>query len=781
MKKRNNIKVVYIGNYPPRQCGIGTFTENLVRSITQAAHQSDCVLNTEVIAMNNGVAHTYPDIVSRTIQEDTLPHYLQAADYINREADACIIQHEYGIFGGDHGRHILRLVDRLEVPLLVTLHTVLKQPSVTQRQIVRLLGEKAHQLVVMSQTAKQFLVDSYGVSAGKVAIIEHGVPNFPLGPKETLRRELGFTDQKILLTFGLLGPGKGIETMIRALPAVVEKHPDVAYWVLGKTHPNIVKAEGERYRESLIAMAEELGVGDHLVMKNEFVDEETLFNYLRATDIYVTPYPNEAQITSGTLSYAVGAGTPVVSTPYWHAQELLADGRGRYFDFRNADQLAETLIDLFNQKSELTKISTLAASYGNTLKWFRKGQEYLDIIQDALDHTPQLSIRPGPNREGVELPPLNFEHLINMTDSTGVIQHAKYAIPNFREGYCLDDNARALLLGAMAYRQGNRQLESVIRSSLSYLYYVQREDGQFRNFVSYDRRFLDETGSEDAFGRAIWALGYALANPPGEEHEPLIRELYYRAFDQMENLGSLRAMAYSLLGICSYLERYPEDERNLSQLRRLQQRMVREYQSSATDTWPWYETVLAYGNGLLPLALIRTLDYSDDPEVREVAFRSINFLTEITLQEGYLRPVGCNPFYRRGEELCYYDQQPIDAMAMVLLYDRAYRQTLQTAFFDRAWVCFEWFTGKNDLGLPLYNANNGGCYDGLMADGINLNQGAESTIAYLIARLTMEELQRQRKVEIKEVLQRSGHKHLENKDAALVRIYRRKRVSYMKD
>lgn len=781
--KGSKLTLAYIGNYPPRQCGIGTFTQNLMRSIAEAGAGTDQVLHAEVIAMNNGRAHEYPQEVSRVIQEDTPVDYLQSAAYINQGADVCILQHEYGIFGGDHGRHILSLVEKLEVPLIVTLHTVLKTPSIPQKMIVRALADKAHRLVVMSRKAKLFLVEAYGIPAEKVMIIEHGVPNFPRGTRSELRRQFGFDQKKIVLTFGLLGPGKGIETMIQALPELVAEHPEVEYWVLGKTHPNIVKHEGERYRESLMQMAEELGVGDHLVMKNEFVDEERLFQYLVATDIYVTPYPNEAQITSGTLSYAVGAGTPVVSTPYWHAQELLAEGRGRYFEFKNPRQLAATLIELFHEEAELARMSERAAHYGDGLKWKKKGDEYLQLILEALSEEEILP--PGPNRESPQLPELNFDHLLHMTDSTGILQHAKYSIPNFKEGYCLDDNARALLLGAMAQRQGYSQTASVVRAALAYMYYVQQEDGWFRNFVSYDRNFLDKTGSEDAFGRAIWALGYALAYPPAEVHRPLLEELYSKAFPHIDRLVSLRAMAYAVLGISSYLEAQPADEQHLEQLKRLRDRIVEQFRHNASTEWCWYESILAYGNGLLPLALIRSLAYLDCEETRAIAFDSMSFLSELTLAEGHLRPIGCNPFYRKGATLCYYDQQPIDAMAMVLLKRYAFQLTKNELYLRHADLCFQWFTGKNDLSLSLYQPENGGCYDGLMKDGVNLNQGAESTLAYLIARLAIDELYEENsKKETSQSLARSGVNRLRQvgeRPRPRVRLFQKGQISYLKD
>lgn len=738
------MKLIVIGNYPPRQCGISTFTQNLVQSIAAAAHKKTVDMKLEIIAMNDDRTYDYPAEVNHSIQQDSLTDYFKAAEYINENADACIIQHEYGIFGGEHGSYILNLTDQLQIPFIVTFHTVLKEPGFVQQNILYTLARKAYKVVVMSKKATQFLQEAYNIPSHKISIIEHGVPNFEPACRQQLRQEFGFSDKKILLTFGLLGRGKGIETVIQSLPKLVQQHPNVQYWLLGKTHPNVVLHEGEAYRESLQEMAEQLGVADNLVLKNEFVDEKTLFDYLSAADIYVTPYVNEAQITSGTLSYAIGAGVPVLSTPYWHAQELLSEGRGQLFDFKNSEQLCDMLTELLHEPDKLEEMRRRASTYGKTLKWNQKGAEYLQTLLDSVQQHKHSAHRPRASKKAISLPELNLSHIFTLTDSTGIIQHAKYAIPNFFEGYCLDDNARALLATSMAHRQGHLEVAPLVTTYLSYIYYMQREDGRFRNFLGYDRRFLDQVGSEDSFGRTIWALGYALAYPPSRMHEPLIKELFFKAYANIEKLISPRAIAYSILGLCSYLEKDNSNENVLGMLKKLTQRLVDLYIQDSSPDWPWFEHILAYGNGFLPLALFRSLEYIDSEETERIALESTAFLEELTLNEGHLRPVGCHGFYRKGKKLCYYDQQPIDAMAMVLLYSYAYKLTGNEDFYDKAILSFRWYLGKNDLHLPLYNPVNGGCYDGLMQEGINLNQGAESTLSYTIARLAIGELQQEK-------------------------------------
>jgi glycosyltransferase involved in cell wall biosynthesis len=741
------MKIIVVGNYPPRQCGIATFTQNLTNAIQSANNiQAKERVEIEIAAMNDGMAYDYPPEVRLEIQQDRLSDYNRAAQYINRRANVCVLQHEYGIFGGECGSHLLHLVEQLQVPLVVTLHTVLKQPSVLQTQIVQKIARKAYRLVVMSEKARQFLIEIYNIPGHKIGIIEHGVPDFDIPNRTEARRKISFEKQQLLFTFGLLGRGKGIETVIRALPKVVEKHPEVRYLLLGKTHPNVIRHEGEAYRESLVAMAESLGVADNLLMRDDFVSDRELLDYLVAADAYIIPYLQEAQITSGTLSYAVGAGAMVVSTPFWHAQELLADERGVHFDFGNAEQLSEKLLQLLDHPDQMKQHRKNAAAYGKTLKWREKGTEYLSLFVEAIQKHSIVKTN-GTKRPAFRLPAANFQHLQRLTDSTGILQHAKYSIPNFHEGYCLDDNARTLLVACMAMRQGHREVKTLIPNYLGYLYYMQRPDGLFKNFLSYDRRFLDEVGTEDAFGRTIWALGYALAYPPEQASTLLVREMFDRAFQNIAPLKAPRAQAYCILGLSHYLEAHPNEEHIRTTIQQLTDHLVRLYHCCTDENWQWFEESLTYNNALLPLALFRSLVHRNDPAVRKVAETATQFLEKLTLSEGYLRPIGCHSFYKKGSTPCYFDQQPIDSMAMVLLCRAAYEVTQEEHYFEKAILCHRWFLGANDLQLPMYNPKNGGCYDGLMEHGVNQNQGAESTLAYWLSHLTVAELLQQRKPE----------------------------------
>ena len=751
------MKVAFIGNYPPKACGIGTFTENLARSIL--ANLDACQLTevAEVIAMEDPTEeHVYPPVVTRTIDPGDLTAYRSTANYLNDgDFDLVVLQHEYGIFGGDDGGFILTLLNRLKLPVVTTFHTVLKQPSPGQRNVLRAIAERSQQVVVMSQMARSLLQEIFEVPERKIAVIEHGVPVVKSDSREVLRERLGWTDKKVIFTFGLLGRGKGIETAVRALPDIVERHPNAHYVVLGKTHPHVVRDSGEEYRDYLRHLAEELGVSEHLEMIAEFATEQKLFDYLRACDLYVIPYPNEAQITSGTLAYAVGAGTAILSTPFWHATELLADGRGHLFDFHDPKQLARRAGDLLSDERALKQLRYVTAKYGDDLLWPKIGAQYLRAFDVAREFFDEQQTR----HADLELPPLDLQHLLRFTDDVGILQHGKYSLPNRHEGYCLDDNGRALLLVAMLLEEKTEhreRLEQLAEIYTTYIYHAQNDDGSFRNFMSYDRRFLEKRGSEDSFGRAFWAIGYCLAHPPRPDLQPMYRELFDRSVHQLEQMHSPRTVAYGILGLSYYLDANPGDEHILNKLQQYCQKLVAGYRHFQRRDWQWFEPYLTYSNGILPYALFRALRHLDRDDLREVAERTTEFLTEKTVVRGVLRPVGCQDWFTCGGQPSQFDQQPVDAMGKVLLFTEACRYDELQSACDHALTAFEWFTGKNDLDLSLYEPQTGGCYDGLMKTGLNRNQGAESLLSYLIARVTIERYLRQRGEEAEQAQQMRG-------------------------
>ena len=730
------MKIAFISTYPPQECGIATFTQNLVKSIS-GIHEK--IVPEIIVLEDENSGKPYPEEVKFRVSKNVRQEYLEAARFINRGgADICILQHEFGLFGGKAGVFILSLVHALEVPVMVTLHTVLKHPDFMERSILRSLGKRVDKLVVMSDMGARFLKEIYEIPLGKVAMIEHGVPDFKTSPLSGMKGKIDFSKGKILFTFGLLGRNKGIETVLQALPKVIEKHPDLLYMVLGKTHPNVLKQTGERYRSYLNLLVKQNNLEQHVFFLNKFVTEKDLFDYLSSIDIYITPYLNEAQITSGTLSYALGAGAAVVSTPYWHAKELLSDGRGRLFNFKDPESLAEILIDLLDHPKKLKELKSKAHAYGQHFRWKSIGKRYFELCKTLVKHHESKNGECDSYINTSELPPVSFDHLRRLTDDTGIIQHAKYGIPNLKEGYCLDDNARALLTVLMAYENlGFKPALKLIPIYFSYIHYMQNIKGTFRNFLSFNRQFLDEGGSEDAFGRTIWALGYLMKHAPNNAYYQLAEETFFLAAENFEKLTSNRGIANTIIGMSYYLQRSPSDDNMCQKMERMTYTLVERFQVHKSREWQWFEGMLSYDNGILPLALYHSFEITGDKRVIQVAEEATDFLDKITMENGYLNPVGSNGWFPKGGSCARFDQQATDVMAMVLLNFRAYQNTGKALYLQKMLICHEWFLGKNDLRVPLYDAETKGCCDGLQSDGVNRNQGAESTLAYLVSHMTV--------------------------------------------
>lgn len=555
------MKISLIGTYPPRECGIGTFTKNLFDSIT-TVESSNGFCNGFVVAIDdNGLSYEYPEEVKLSIRQEEQTDYLEAATLINLSgADVCILEHEFGIFGGQDGIYILPLLYRLKIPLIVTLHTVLKSPSYNQRAVMTEICKIAQSVVVMSKTAVDMLTEDYKIPIEKIAQIAHGVPDIQFD-QHLAKKEFKLSTKHVLLTFGFIGRNKGIETVLKALPEVVAKYPQLVYIVLGKTHPNVIRHSGEEYRVYLTGLVKKLGIEKHVIFLNEFIDQEELFKYLSASDIYITPYTSEAQITSGTLSYAIGAGNAVISTPYWHAAELLADGRGRLFDFHDSSALTKLFLELLDHPEQMHELRKNAFAYGREITWPRIGEKYLQLSEQVADARLEIVAESETILDPLTLPPFLLDHIQRLTDDTGIIQHAKYGIPNLKEGYCLDDNSRALLMVLMTYKRNKHPLALKLSPTyLSYINYMQNADGTFRNFLSFNRNFLDEVGSEDSFGRTIWSLGYLLGNAPNDAYYQTGREIFFDAAPNFTKLKSIRSIANTIVGICHYLKSNPSDE-----------------------------------------------------------------------------------------------------------------------------------------------------------------------------------------------------------------------------
>lgn len=734
------MKIAYISTYPPRECGLATFNCNLVNAF--ALNPSYIADKSFIVALNESDdlnEHDYPKEVKFIIRQQNQQDYIAAAEFINNsEVDTCIIQHEFGIYGGNSGVFLLSLINRLTKPFVTILHTVLKEPSFMQQTIIKEIAIKSSKIVVMSNKAVMFLKSIYLVPDSQIQLIEHGVPDLePIIDNEIAKSEL-FKNRKVLFTFGLISRNKGLETVIKALPAIVEQHADVLYIILGNTHPGVVKHNGEEYRDSLKKLAKDLGVEKNIAFVNNFVTEKELHQYLTACTLYITPYLNEAQITSGTLSYAIGAGAAVVSTPYWHAQELLADGRGKLFDFKNDTQLASIVNDLLNDREKYDSLRENAYNYGLNLRWPAIGNIYLEILNNALyaEEKPLRAI--PPIIDVAAMPSLNLSHVVLLTDDTGIIQHAKFGIPNHKEGYCIDDNARALILTLLAHDQSKDQNAlKLMPIYLSFIQYMQREDGNFRNFLSFNRNYLDEVGSEDSFGRTIWSLGYLISAGPNNSYREFGKELFCAAVPHFKELNYLRAIANTIIGVAYYLNAHPRDEPLINEINNLSAKLIDAYNLNKDADWHWFEEILTYDNAILPLALLNHYEATGNKESLKIAMETVAFLDTFSFENGYLNPIGNAGWMKKQGKNPIYDQQALETMAMVLLYSKTFAITKDDQYLTKMHISYEWFLGKNSLHIPLYDYETHGCADGLQFNSVNRNQGAESTLAYFISYLTV--------------------------------------------
>ncbi|QNN44340.1 glycosyltransferase family 4 protein [Pedobacter roseus] len=734
------MKIAYISTYPPRECGLATFNQNLVNALSlNPAYNPQ---KSFVVALNESDdvnEHQYPDEVKFVIRQQNQQDYIEAANFINNsDVDSCIIEHEFGIYGGNSGVFLLSLINRLKKPFITILHTVLKEPSFMQQTIIKEIALKSSNIVVMSKKAVMFLTSIYQIPKASIKLIEHGVPDLEPVPNNEIAQSDLFKSRKVLFTFGLISRNKGLETVIKALPEIVAQHPDVLYVILGNTHPGVVKHNGEEYRDSLKALAKDLGVEKNIAFVNKFVSEDELHQYLTACTLYITPYLNEAQITSGTLSYAIGAGAAVVSTPYWHAQELLADNRGKLFDFKNDKQLANIVNELLSDKDKYQKLRQNAYEYGLNLRWPAIGTVYLNALNEAVTAGKKAERITPPIIDVESMPALNLNHISLLTDDTGIIQHARFGIPNLKEGYCIDDNARALIMALMATEQGeNPKALKFMPVYLSFIQYMQTDNGNFRNFLSFNRNYLDEVGSEDSFGRTIWSLGYLISSAPNNSYREFGRELFSHSIPHFVDLKYIRGKANTIIGLAYYLCAHPGDEMIVKEINLLANSLIASYQEHKDGDWHWFEDILTYDNAILPLALLHHYEATGNATSFKIAMESIAFLNSFSFENGYLNPVGNAGWMKKHGKNPIYDQQALETMAMVLLYAKAFEITKDDQYLNLMHISYQWFLGKNSLHIPLYDFETHGCADGLQFNSVNRNQGAESTLAYFISHLAI--------------------------------------------
>ena len=742
-------RVAIIGNYLPRKCGIATFTTDLCDAI-HAEYGTTELLALPVNDTDEG--YSYPARIRFELSQDELASYRQAADFLNfSNIDLVCLQHEYGIFGGPAGSHILTLLRRLHMPVVTTLHTVLREPDSDQRAVMEEIAALSDRLIVMSRQSSEILQEVFQVPPGKIDLIPHGIPNLAFTDPTFYKDAFGTEGKEVLLTFGLLSPNKGIENVIRALPDILSRHSNVVYMVSGVTHPHVLRNEGEKYRNSLQQLAKDLGVEKSVIFRNRFVSPEELVELIGAADIYITPYKHKGQVVSGTLAYALSAGKAIISTPYLHAMELLDEERGVLVPFDDPQAIAKKTIELLDNGTARHAMRKRAYLYTRDMVWNRVAQQYMGSFERVYNErlrNPRATFSAQNTEKNLDrLPAIKLDHLLRMTDHTGIVEHAIFVVPNYPEGYSTDDNARALIVAIQLEEFGSGAplgLQDIAARYLAFLWLAfDPTTKRFRNCLSYERQWQEPEGSEDSHGRALWGLGTVLGRTKDTGLRGAAGRLFELAIPAAVEFKSPRACAFALLGLLEYLESFPGDRAALNAADALANRLLDSYRSHRTVDWKWFENGLAYSNARLPQALIRAGARANNEAMVSAGLESLEWLAAVQRCEtkGHFVPIGSHGFYSKKAGKARFDQQPVEACAAVAAFLQAYRATGKGRWRKEAWIAFNWFLGDNDLQIALYDPTTGGCRDGLHPDRANENQGAESTLSFLMALLEMRTLE----------------------------------------
>lgn len=728
-------KICFLSNYPPKECGISIFAENLTDSMNKAFNPK---LRSRVIALNDPESHhRYNNKVIFQITRNSPEDYIRIAKEINESPDYRLvcIQHEFGLFGGPYGSDVLYFLDAVEKPVVVTFHSVLPNPDDARRKVVKQIAAKASAIIVMAQAAMDILNRDYGIERSKIYLIHHGTPNVKFAPPDTYKKKIGLDGRTVIFSFGLLSRGKGIEYMIKALPPLIKKYPNLLYFISGETHPNVRMYEGESYRNELIALIKELGLENHVKFQDRYVAHKELADpYILACDIYAFTNLELEQITSGTLAYAVSCGRPVVATPVMYAKELLQQDRGIIIrKTRDPEAFTEALDKLLSDDELRKNMSEAAYAFGRQMIWPNVARRHLTVFNRIVKLREEVTKK---------YPAIKLEHLKRLTDRFGCIQFAKGSFPDKNSGYTVDDNARALITSVLHNALFNSEISaSLSKKYLKFLETAQKENGDFTN-IFFNKNEKSEVHSEDAFGRAVWALGYTVYKSKNKKLSEKAEDLFDKAFPNILKLKSPRAKAFAILGLCYHYERFGR-RRDLEVIKKLSNYIVKLYENHSSNEWQWFEKHLTYANAKFPEALFFAYKATKDEKYLAVAEATLHFLSDILFVEDELHPIGQNGWFNKNGERAYFDQQPIDAASMVRAYLAAFIATEDKHYNEKAVLAFNWFLGKNHLKQMLYDEATGGCFDGLGKHSLNLNQGAESTISYLMSRLMLEEVKKE--------------------------------------
>ncbi|MBN2652626.1 MAG: glycosyltransferase family 4 protein [Spirochaetales bacterium] len=722
----------------PKKCGIATFTHDLRKSVSNFIPHTEC----QIFAMNDKKEKiSYPPEVVETIEKNQISDYIKKAELINKSNfDIVSLQHEYGIFGGKEGIYIIEFIKHLKVPIVPTFHTILKTPTATQKSVLKEIIALSSKIIVMSNTGKEILREIYGTPEEKIAIIPHGIPN----SKQFFDGKIeGIPENKTkILTFGLLSPNKGIEFAIKAMAEVKKQRDDFIYIIAGQTHPNLVINGKDKYREYLTSLVKDNNLQDNVIFINKFLEEKDLVDYITSAEIYITPYLNEAQITSGTLAFAYGCGKAVISTPYWHASELLANGKGILVPFKNQSAIADSVIQLLESPERRKEIQTRAFMDGRSMLWQNTGGKYTyEYLKSCRSET--FSTKKNKNES---FPSINLTHFMELNDSTGMLQHGQFSFKDYNHGYCIDDNARALILNlelinkyGESHPEITKRLIDVSKNYASFINYAfNKENNHFRNFMNFSRQWLEDEGSQDSEGRTIWALGVAAKLPIDNNMSEWSKQLIRQVYKNVKSYNFLRSNAFAILGLCDYLSVFKDPE--AKKILKLSSKKLHEaYISNRQEGWNWFDNELTYDNAALCQALIKAGNFLEEENYIKDGIEALSWLYKTTMRKGIFSPPGCKGFYKKGGEYPIFDQQPLEACSTISACIEAWKSTEDKLWTSRAMNVFSWFTGNNIIECPVFDMTNGGCHDGITETGLNRNIGAESTLSFLISQVKISE------------------------------------------
>ncbi len=733
VKANDLAEILFITSYPPRECGIATYSQDLIKALNNKFSNS---LFIKVCALESGdLNFKYPEEVKYVLKTSLADRYGKLALKINNDDQIRIvlIQHEFGFFKKQEEAFI-QFLTGLTKPVVIVFHTVLPYPDKQLESKIKSIASVCESIVVMTHNSAKILMNDYGLPEGKISVIAHGTHLVPHLSKEFLKKKYGITGRKVLTTFGLLSSGKSIETTLKALPAIVKTNPDVLFLVIGKTHPEVLKEEGEAYRISLEAMVTYYNLTQHVKFINSYLALPDLLEYLQLTDIYLFTTNDPNQAVSGTFAYAMSCGCPIISTPIPHAKEVLTEDTGIIFDFRNSQQLAESVIRLLNdtQLRQNIRINTLQKIVSSA--WENTAVEHTMLFKKIA--RDKISIR-------YNLPPINLSHIKQMTTDTGIIQFSKINQPDLCSGYTLDDNARALVALGMHFIL-TRDNKSIwyINKYLSFIRLCLQPAGDFLNYVDIENKFTDQNKAvnlDDANGRALWALGYLISEKhllPGKISSEAIT-IIRKVIPHIETIHSTRAMAFAIKGLYYYNKTIKSSE-NLALIKILANRLVQMYKHESNQKWQWFEGYLTYANSILPEAMLYAWLLTGETIHKEIAISSFNFLLSKTFNENGIEVISNKNWLQKGQLPGHFGEQPIDVAYSIMTLSKFYDEFGSEDYLKKMKIAFNWFLGNNRLHHIIYNPCTGGCYDGLEETHVNLNQGAESTLSYLMARLTVE-------------------------------------------